>query len=161
MKPSNQPTLILTVLFCLFVVAGGILFIISDLETHPFLLLIAILLLIGAASIIARPVAYIMTRKTGSLIFPDEKNHRMPPAYSVAQAKRIQGAFDEGMRLFDAIVKEHPQELPAWRAMVEITMENLKDRERAHRILERGLAALTKESSRRVLQQTFDEGAGG
>jgi hypothetical protein len=146
----------LVVLFFIFGGTACILLIGSSFEANPFRMLIAFMLFIAAASIIARPVVYILTKKTGGLFYPQDKG-QSPPAYSPAEARRMKGDYGAAMELFDALVSDHPQEIRAWVSMAEIALDNLNDPAKAKFILDRGLAVLTKESHKIVLQKTFDE----
>jgi hypothetical protein len=114
--------------------------------------------LIASAAIVARPVVYFLTRGAGSLFFPNSTSQNKPPLYSMAQAKRIQGNYNDAFQLYNEIVKVHPQELSAWRAMVEISLDNLKDVKLAQKVLEKGLHAIPTVNGRDLLQRTFDEG---
>ena len=157
-QPTTAPILLLSILFLLFSIIGGILLYVSDLATHPFRLVIAIMFLIASAAIVARPVVYFLTRGAGSLFFPNNTSQNKPPLYSMAQAKRIQGNYNDAFQLYNEIVKVHPQELSAWRAMVEISLDNLKDVKLAQKVLEKGLHAIPTVNGRDLLQRTFDEG---
>lgn len=158
MKQSNPAAVMLAVLFCLCAVTGGGLLLISDMKSQPYRLLIAVFLLIAAASILARPLVFVLTRSTGGLLFPGSRDHTPKPAYSLAQAQRMKGDYHAAMELFGAITRDYPQEITAWRSMLEIALENLKDQDRAREILEAGLAVLKNEHYCCMLQAIFDEG---
>ena len=151
--------IILTVFFLLLVASGGTLLAVSDFDHHPFRILFGVILLIAAAAIIARPLTAFLTGGTGGLFFPGQRNRKPPPAYSTAQARRMQGKYREALRLYDTIVREYPQEIAAWRSMIEIALENCGDLPLARSLLTTGLAALASDEHRRILQETFDEGS--
>jgi hypothetical protein len=157
MESKNQVMLILGGLFIGFTVAAVILLVGAAPSTHPVRMIVAVGLLIGTMTILGRAVAFIVTKKSGFLFYPNDTTLKPPPAYSQAQARRLKGDFDAAMELYAEIVADHPQESRAWIAMVEIAIENLKDAAMARDILERGLAAVDSETGRRALQASFDE----
>ena len=156
MKPT-VPTLLLTTLFIVFSITGAVLMTGSTAATHPFRLLFALMFFIGAVAIAARPIVYVLTRKSGSLFFPDDGSRKPPPAYSAAQAYRIKGDFAGALRLYEQIVATHPHELRAYVAIVEIALGNVGDAALAQRMLDSGLAAIPSENNRRHLQESYDE----
>jgi tetratricopeptide (TPR) repeat protein len=158
LKQSNTAAVVLAVLFFLAVVTGGGLLLFSDVKSHPYRLLIAIFLLLSAASILARPLVYVLTRSAGGLLFPGRHDVTPKPAYSLAQARRIKGDYEAALQLYATIAGDFPQEIAAWRSMLEIALENIKDEERARQILERGLSVLKNERYCSILQTIYDEG---
>ena len=158
MNRSSTPVVLLSVLFCLFAVAGGGLLAFSDLDHHPFRLLAAIFFLIAAASILARPLLYLLIHGAGRLLSSGNTEHGGKPAYSMARAQYLKGEYEAAMQLYAVIIRDFPQEVTAYRAMIEIALENLRDPGRARPILEKGLAILRSEPHRQLLQETFDEG---
>jgi hypothetical protein len=157
MESKNPVPLILGALFLVFIGAAVILLIGSAPSTHPVRMIIGFGLLIGAAAILARAVVYVITKKSGFLLYPNDTALKPPPAYSQAEARRLKGDFEAAMELYSEIVADFPQESRAWIAMVEIALENLKDAAMARDILARGLAAVATEAGRRALQAAFDE----
>ena len=158
MAKTKASAVILTILFLLQAAGGGILLLHSGFNNHPFRMLFGVLLLIAAAAMVARPLTALLTGGAGGILFPGHRHRKPPPAYSTAQARRIQGNYREALRLYDAIAREYPQEITAWRSMVEIALENCEDAALARTFLERGLAVLQSDGHRRILQETFDEG---
>lgn len=150
--------MLLSTMFLLFSVTAVSLMVGSTVATHPFRLLFAILFLIAAAAIAARPIVYVLTGRTGTLLFPDHRSGKPPPAYSTAEACRIKGDFVQALQLYEEIVTSHPKELRAYVAIIEIALENVNDAALAKKTLDRGLAAISTENGRRYLQETYDEG---
>jgi hypothetical protein len=157
MESKNQVLLILGAMFIGFIAAAVILLIGTAPSTHPVRMIVAIGLLIGAMAVLGRAVAFIVTKKSGFLFYPNDTSLKPPPAYSQAQARRLKGDFNGAMELYAGIVTDFPQESRAWIAMVEIAIENMKDAAMARDILDRGLAAVTTENGRRALRISFDE----
>ncbi len=150
--------LILIVLFLFFTGVCGILLIGSSLSTHPFRMLAAFMCFLAAASIIARPIASFIAKVLSVIIYPGDAHAKPPPAYGQAETRRIRGDYEAAIRLFDAIVTDHPQEIHAWLSMMEIALDNLRNPILAQDILDRGLTVLTKDSNRNALQKYFGEG---
>jgi tetratricopeptide (TPR) repeat protein len=144
-------------MFVVFTGMAAVLLIGSTPSTHPVRMIIALGFIIGAGAIVARAGAYIMTKKSGSLLYPSDSFLKPPPATSQAQARRIKGDFEAAMELYTAIVADYPRETRAWIAMVEIALENLKDVSMATDILKRALAVTTAQGARKALQCAFDE----
>ena len=157
MKPTTFAAVLLSITFIICGTLAVILITISDPSTHPFRLLFGIIFLLSAAAIAARALTVLLTRKSGSLFFPSGGGNRPPPRYSIAQAQKIQGKYREAFDRYHAISQQYPQEITAWREMLEICLEHLDDRTRACEILKKGLATLTSQKGREVLQQTWDE----
>ncbi len=157
MESTKQVRIIIIALLLIFGGGAAVLLIGSSLLTHPIRIMIALGILIAAAEIFARVVAYFMTKRSGFLFYPNDTSLKPPPAYSQAQTRRIKGDFEAAMELYTKIVSGHPQEIRAWIAMVEIALEDLNDAAMAKNILKRGLAALDAEGGKKVLQKSFDE----
>ncbi|MBI1816798.1 MAG: hypothetical protein HYR72_17605 [Deltaproteobacteria bacterium] len=105
---------------------------------------------IVAAIIIAAPLAALAAQPTGSLFFPRHAG-RNEPAYSIAEAKRKRGRYEEAIDAYQTIAEQFPAEALPYIAMMEIAAVNLHDRGRAEAIARRGLAILRDESSREEL----------
>jgi len=105
---------------------------------------------VAAAIVIAPPLAALVAEPTGSIFFPRHPA-RCEPAYSRANATRLQGRYEDAIAAYQSIADEFPDELRAHVAMMEITLIDVGDTERADAIVKRALAALCGEASRHEL----------
>lgn len=102
---------------------------------------------VTAGIIIARPIAALIAEPMGSLFFP-RAGARPVPGYSLADAQRKRGQFERALIEYEKIAEEFPGEMRAHVAMLEITLINLHDAERARVTLTRGLALVRDEQMR-------------
>jgi tetratricopeptide (TPR) repeat protein len=112
--------------------------------------LLGLACVVVAAVIIAAPLAALAAQPTGSLFFPRHAARR-EPAYSLAEARRKRGCYEEAIDEYQRIAEQFPAEVLPYIAMMEIASANLHDRERAAAIARRGLAMLRDEASRQEL----------
>jgi len=111
--------------------------------------------LLVAAIILAFPFAEMLAEPISGLGYPGGRRERPPPMYSVQEAKRAKGLYEEAMAGLEEILLKYPQEARAYIALVEIAIVDLKDPERASDIYDRGIGALTKETDRHALTQMY------
>jgi len=102
---------------------------------------------VAAGAIIARPLAGLVAEPAGSLFFPRYFS-RPQPLYSIAEARRKQGRYEESIAEYEKIAQQFPAEVAPHVAMMEIAFTNLGDPGRAGDIVRRALATLPDDASR-------------
>lgn len=111
-------------------------------------------LLLGAI-LLAPPLARLFAESTGGLFYPDQSFDRPQPMYSIPQARRVQGQYEEALAGFEQIAQEHPDRVEPYVAMIEIAIVNLHDGGRAEAFYQRGLAALQREEDKESLARVY------
>lgn len=111
--------------------------------------------LVGAARIIAPPIARLIAEPSGSLFYPVRRFDRPQPVYSIPQSKRAKGLYEEAILGFEKIAREYPDEVKPYIEMVDIAVVNLRDPERANAIYQRGVSLLKKEEDKEVLARMY------
>ena len=75
--------------------------------------------------------------------------------YSIPESKRATGLYEEAMAGFETIAEEYPDEVKPYIAMIDISIVNLKDPERAKAIFQRGVSAMKKRDDREALARMY------
>lgn len=97
--------------------------------------------------LVAPPLAGLAAEPWGVFFHP----HRTAfpePIYSIAEARRKRGQYEEAIEEYQKIAEQFPVEVRPYVAMMEIAFVNLRDSARTDAIAKRGLAALRDETSR-------------
>lgn len=105
-------------------------------------------LLLGAAILLAFPIARLASVPWGNLLYPDAKYDRPQPLYSLAEAQARREEYEKAMGTFEQISVDFPGEIRPWVGMVEIAVMALKDVARADRIYQSGIEQLEAQEAR-------------
>jgi len=120
----------------------------------PFLRPALPLLLLIVAALVAAPVlASVMGEWLAAQFYPSSVE--AGPPYSLAEARRQQGAYEEAYHTYADIARNFPGEFEAHAAMLELATENLNDPHLAERTLAVGLKDLPDHSDRQRLHRLF------
>lgn len=111
--------------------------------------------IVAGAIIIATPLARLAAEWTGGLFYPAMWRTRPLPMYSIPQARRTQGAYEEAIRLYQEIAAGYPDEVEPYIQMIDIAIRNLRDPARANAFFLQGIAALGKEADQAVLSAMY------
>lgn len=112
------------------------------------------LIFIGAV-IVAKPLARLVAEPFGAIFFPNEHFDKPQPIFSIPEARRQEGKYEEAIEGFRSIVEEDPQELRGYVSMIDVAVVNLKDEARANDMLEWGLSRLSRREDRERLISAF------
>lgn len=112
-------------------------------------------LLLGAL-IVASSIAQLLAEPWGSLFFPGAQFDRPQPMYGIPEARRKEGRYEESFAGFAEIVREHPQQLRAYIALIDVAIVDLKDVARAETVLQEGLSRLRERADREQLIACFE-----
>lgn len=124
--------------------------------THDFAVaLVAMAFMIAAAVVIAFPLARLAGEPMGSLFYPTGRFDRPQPMYGIPESKRKKGLFEEAMAGYERIAEHFPDDAKPYIGMIEIAVMDLKDPDRATRIYERGMSALTKTEDQEALSTLY------
>ncbi len=112
-------------------------------------------LLIAGAIILARPLAQLLAEPSGSLFWPGERFSRPVPMFSIPQARRACGFYEQAILEYEQIAADYPDLVEPYIEMIDISLVNLKDPERAEAIYHRGLAKLKKQRDQQTLTRLY------
>ena len=118
-------------------------------------LLFGMACIVATAIIMAPPVARLVAEPSGSLFYPGGRFSRPQPVYSIPQSKRAKGLYEEALTGFEAIAEEYPTEVNPYIEMIDISIVNLKDPDRAKEIYQRGMYLLKKDNDKEVLATMY------
>lgn len=116
---------------------------------------IACALILIAAVVLAFPIAGLLAERTGGLFWPGRRLDRPLPMYSIPQAKRTQGLYEEAIALYEKIAEDYPRETQPYIDMIDICIVNLKDPNRAYVIYDRGMQLLKKDKDKEALTTMY------
>lgn len=111
--------------------------------------------IVMAAIVVAAPLARLIAEPTGNLFYPAKRRSRPLPMYSIPQAKRKQGHYEEAIAGFEQIAADYPGEVKPYIEMVDIAIMDLKDPDRAKAIFQRGVATLKKHEDQETLARMY------
>ncbi len=114
----------------------------------PFFGLASVLIIAPAVtSLLAEPFSH---------LYGSNRRYDGPQGvYSVPEAKRADGLYDEAIADLEGIAKEFPNEVKPYLQMIEIAIVDLEDHERAKLIFYRAMAALENDEDKNILTQMF------
>lgn len=118
--------------------------------------LLSPIFLVVAAIILAQPLAELVVDSLSNLFTSSARFDRPQPIYSIPEARRAEGKYEEAMEGFESLIEKHPQEVHAYVEMIEIAHTHLHDADRARAIYERGLHALKDKSKRAALTRIYE-----
>jgi hypothetical protein len=101
--------------------------------------------------LVGPPIARFFGTYAGGLFFPD-RSQAVPPAYSIARARRSQGKFHEALRCYEENLKRHPRDLQTYLDMMEISGLDLHNTVLVARIADRALAAIEDPKDRNRIE---------
>lgn len=108
-------------------------------------------ILIGAV-ILGFPLAGLASEWFGEMLLSRDHDEPAPtPMYSIPQARKASGLYEEAMNGFEEIAREFPSERQPYVEMIDIAIVHLKDPARASRIFADGMAALKTEHDKEAL----------
>ncbi|MDD4873049.1 MAG: hypothetical protein PHR77_21050 [Kiritimatiellae bacterium] len=132
----------------IFVAGGTGGSIVGLLVTLPFIFLGAIVIAPAITAILAQPFS--------SLFYPSDRFDGPQPMYSVPQAKRAKGLYEEAMTGYEKIASRYPKEVKPYIEMIDIAIMNLRNVERAKSIVGRGIVLLGNENDKKVLKEFYN-----
>ncbi len=112
-------------------------------------------LVLAGGIILARPFASLLAEPFGKLFWSGERFDRPQPMYGIPQSKRAKGLYEESMAGFAKIAKDYPNEVQPYIEMIDIAIINLKNPERANRIFQDGISALSKDEDKEALAKVY------
>lgn len=113
---------------------------------------------IGVA-IVMVPFAGLLAEPIGGLVyFQGRQSDKPAPIYSMAQALRSAGRYQEALEEYERMTREFPGEVRPYVEMLEIAVVNLKDGTLAESIFQKGMSALEKrEEARQKLKARYGD----
>lgn len=136
-------------------IGGTIMLFRADRAHSPGGGLFACALIISGAIVLARPLASLIAEPSGSLFYPGKRFSRPLPMYSIPESKRARGMYEEAIAGFDRIAADYPDEVKPYIEMINISIVNLKDPDRANEIFQRGVSILRKDRDKEVLATMY------
>ncbi|MCX7590940.1 MAG: hypothetical protein N2255_04860, partial [Kiritimatiellae bacterium] len=84
----------------------------------------------------------LFTEGFAGLLHPRHYRERPQPIYSIPEARRKEGRYDEAWREYEKILTDHPCELRAYVEMLELAIRDMRNKSLAEAILRRALYRL-------------------
>ncbi|MFQ3670418.1 MAG: tetratricopeptide repeat protein [Verrucomicrobiia bacterium] len=112
-------------------------------------------LMLGGATLVARPLAQVIVTPFVRLLFPEDHDYTPPPLYPLARYYWRQGRVEEAERQYRKILRHHRQEGAAYRELVELLMTVDRRRE-AETVFRRGMAVLKDATERERLREVYE-----
>jgi len=113
------------------------------------------MLIFAGAGFIAEPIARLIAEPSRNLFFPGDHPDKPLPSYSILEAKRKRGEFEEVITDLQKIMEEHPEDSKPYVEMIDIVLHDLNDPARAKRIYRLGLSVLEKDEEREELKRLY------
>lgn len=127
-------------------------------------LILMFMALIGAAAIVARPVAALLGTLCSRLFMPGEYFDRPQPMYSIPEGRLNAGDYEGALQAYADIAGEHRQEIVPYLRMMEIYLTVYRDEAAARHIHEQGLANIEGKKNKAGFEaaaQALWQGAAG
>ena len=112
--------------------------------------------LLTGAIIIGPSLARLVAEPAGSLFYPGLQFDHPQPAYSIPEAQRKKGQFEEAFAGFERIAADYPQELKAYVAMIDIAIVDLRRPELAHSVYSHAELTLRTRKDRAALRVMYE-----
>ena len=112
--------------------------------------------LLTGAIIISPALARVVAEPAGNLFYPGRRFDRPQPAYGIPESQRKKGQFDHAFAGFQQIAAEHPQELKAYVAMIDIAVVDLRRPELAESVYTQAQATLRNRRDRASLHVMYE-----
>ncbi len=116
---------------------------------------IAIIVGLFCAAFLMRPLAELIAEPLREVFFHDGSREDRLPGYSVPEALRIRGKYEEAMEELEDMAIRFPEEAGPYGMMIDIAANDLGDMERAGSIYSRGMRRLESEAARRRLSGMY------
>lgn len=104
-----------------------------------------------ASILVAPPFARFICYKIGTMFFSDDRFDKPQPIYSIPEARRREGNYEEAIAGFEKIAAEDPQEVRAYIGMIDVAIVELKDIPRAEAMMREALSVLSQPADRERL----------
>ena len=117
--------------------------------------LVGVSMLMLAGLLLAPSVSELLSRPFGSIFFPETRDTRPPPQYSLAEAKVQRDDFEGAIAHYVEITLNYPDEARPYCEMIDIILRHLHDPERAELVYHRGVEALRSRDAREILERCY------
>lgn len=124
-------------------------------STGVFDVLTSCVFICAGALVLAFPLARLLAEPAGRLYWGGEKFDKPQPIYSIPEAHRAQGRYDQAIKGLEDIALEHPEVARPHVMMMDIAVRNLKDPARARSFYSRGLLILKSPKSKALLEKKY------
>jgi len=119
-------------------------------------MLLGIAIWVGASCLVGYFAAPHLAEFVSTLFGATAKYSKPQPVYSIPEARRKEGRSQEAYEGFHAITLEHPQEINAYIAMIDVAIVDMRDTTLARTAFETGSAALRNTKDRDALRVMYD-----
>ncbi|MGQ9662673.1 MAG: tetratricopeptide repeat protein [Kiritimatiellia bacterium] len=113
-----------------------------------FLVLAGILLVGPLMGLFAEPIV--------ALFHPSDYYDKPQPIFSIPEAYRKQRRLEEAWEAYEMLLEEHPYDVRAYVAMLELAMHEMKHRVRAETTLRRALFMLKEQKDREAVLRLYE-----
>jgi hypothetical protein len=101
-------------------------------------------------------VIKLVTNPVGTFYYPAERIYRPMPRYGPPAAKAQRGAFEQSLKEYERMTKDHPDEIKPYIESMNIAVRYMKDPARARAIYRRGVSRLRSQKDRETLKRMYD-----
>ena len=140
-------------------ILAGIIFLLLE-ENNPGKaiqnVLVGVGLVVVGSAILAPSLARLIAEPMGNFLHPGDTSSRKRPMYSIPETKRARGYYEEAIAGFEKIAEEYPGEVKPWISIIDISIRDLSDPDRAQSAFHRGLVTLKSEKDRQVLTTMYE-----
>jgi len=155
---KNNTVFILKILLTIIVIAYGIkitAFSATAFGIGTFLQIIVIALVLGI--IFAPIISEIFGNFSGRIVYSGKCLSKPLPMYGVADTALKEGRYQDALQLYKDILIEHPSELRAYAAMIEIAWKNINDENLCEDIFAQAMTAPLSDNDKNSLQRLMDD----
>jgi len=108
------------------------------------------------AGFLMHPLAALVAEPVREVFFRDGSRKDRLPGYSVPEALRMRGEYEEAMEELEDMAIRFPEEAGPYGMMIDIAAGDLGDLKRAKSIYSRGMRRLESEGARKRLAEMYD-----
>ena len=105
--------------------------------------------------VVSLNITSMLSEPWGSLYAGGQRSKRPRAMYSIPEARRINGHYEEAITEYQKIADTYPDQLRAYVAMIEIAVVYLSDEERATAFFREGVANLKRAEDKEALAKMF------
>lgn len=105
--------------------------------------------LVVAAILLARPVAVFIGDFFSGLYMPSGRHERLPPIYSVAEARMAAGDYEGARQAYAELAAQYPDEIAPRLRLMELHLNVDGDRESAELVRDEAVQSIKSEENRK------------
>jgi tetratricopeptide (TPR) repeat protein len=135
--------------------ALGVLLLILGVRMLLNINILGLAIALAGSIVVSLNITSILSEPWGSLYGSGQRSKRPRAMYSIPEARRINGHYEEAIKEYQKIADTYPDQLRAYVAMIEISVVYLSDEERAMAFFREGAANLKRAEDKEALAKMF------